>query len=176
MTPLLAWARRLEGPILSTCRKSKRMLQARFMQGSPCLTRWRDRWPKHQNERVRSRARLQGRRKFGGLPDRTLRIELRRDVGATDHMHGDAQLDQFAGQRTVGLLSGADDNVVDAECLRLAVDADVQTGIVDPFVRDAAEHLDALGFQRRAMYPAGGLVEALARPACRALQQPDFTR
>src|SRR6185312_10008334 len=162
MTPLLAWARRLEVPILSTCRKGKRMLQARFMQGSPCLTRWRDRWPKHQNERVRSRARLQGRRKFGGLPDRTLRIELRRDVGATDHVHGDAQLDQFAGQRTVGLLSGADDNVVDAECLRLAV--------------DAAEHLDALGFQRRAMYPAGGLVEALARPSCRALQQPDFTR
>ena len=75
-------------------------------------------------------------------------------------------------QRAVRLLSRADDDVVGGQHLRAAIGADVQAGIVDALVLDAAEHYDVLRLQRQAMHPAGRLVETPAGTTRRSLQQP----
>ena len=77
-----------------------------------------------------------------------------------------------ATQLAPRLLAGADDDRVDVEQLRLAVDADVQTGVVDALVLDAGEHRDAALLEQRAADPAGRLGEAGADLARLALQQP----
>src|SRR5690348_1204371 len=116
------------------------------------------------------------RGQFGRLGDRALGIEFGGDVGAADHVHGSAEGDQLVRQGSIPFLARADDDVVHRERLRSAVDGDMQPGIIDPFVGDAAEHLDAFGLERRAMHPAGGLVEALAWPSGSPLQQPYLAR
>src|SRR6185437_4805176 len=124
-------------------------------------------------ERVRAHgALLQHRSQPCRLAYRALGVEFGGDVRAADEVHRHAECNQFVREGAVGFLPRTDDHVVHAECLRLAVGRDVQTGVVDLFIGDAAEHFHALGLQCRAMHPAGGLVEAFARPAGRALQQP----
>ena len=71
------------------------------------------------------------------------------------------------------LLTCADDDVIDGQDLCLAVDGDVQTGIVNAVVLHTRNHLYVACFERGAVYPAGGFTQAIADFARFALQQMD---
>ena len=60
--------------------------------------------------------------------------------------------------------------------LRLAIDGDVQPGVVDAHVLHSREHRDAAALEQRAADPAGGLGETGADLRVLALQQPQPAR
>src|SRR5689334_15707505 len=83
------------------------------------------------------------------------------------------RLDQIAHR----FLSGTQDHGVtvdDGGPVALVAAADVQSAIVDAFVVDAADLFHPLRLDRRAMYPAGGLTQALAEGRRLPLQQDDI--
>jgi hypothetical protein len=73
-------------------------------------------------------------------------------------------------------LAGADDDVVDRQALRLAIDDDMQAGVVDALVAHPGKHLHATLLEQGATNPAGGPGEAVADLGRLALQQPDLAR
>jgi hypothetical protein len=115
-------------------------------------------------------------RELGRLPDRPLGIEFRRHVGAADHRVRDAGGFQSGEQAALGFLAGAEHHGVHRQQAFLAIDADVQAGIVDLQVLDAAQHVYAALLQQQAARPAGGLGQSLAELGGFALQQPDLAR
>jgi hypothetical protein len=56
------------------------------------------------------------------------------DVRSTDHVRVDAACAQLVVQSAVGLLAGAEDDVVDSEDVLLAVHLVMQAVVVDPVV------------------------------------------
>ena len=64
--------------------------------------------------------------------------------------------------------------MVDIQQLLGAIHADAQALVVHAHVFHPAQHLHALGLQRGAMDPAGGLAQPRAGFARGALQQPDL--
>src|SRR5690606_1776982 len=93
------------------------------------------------------------------LVDGALGVQLRRYIGATDHVHGLAAGLQRGQQFPARLLACADHHVADWQGLLLAIHADAQAGIVHTQVLDSAEHMHALGLERGPMDPAGGLAQ-----------------
>ena len=83
---------------------------------------------------------------------------------------------QLVVQAAHRLLAGADHDVVDLEQPRLAVDGEVQAGVVDPVVRRAADLLDAGLLEHRPVRPARGLAEVLADHRGLALDEVDLAR
>ena len=77
-------------------------------------------------------------------------------------------------QLILGLLSCAQDDMVDLKANTGAVAFDMQPIVVDGDVLHVVQHLDIFLFQLRAMNPPRGLVKTRAQPADAALQQPDF--
>src|SRR3546814_2552958 len=67
-------------------------------------------------------------------------------------------------------------HVIHCEHLLASVDAHAQAVVVHAQVLHAAEHLHALGLERGAVDPAGGLAQSRARATAAALQQPDLAR
>ena len=87
-------------------------------------------------------------------------------------MHFGARLGKLVGQAAIGYLAGAHHHIVDGKHGFPVLDTYMQAGIVDALVLDPTQHLHALGLQRGAMHPAGGLVQSPTRPTLGALQQP----
>jgi hypothetical protein len=73
----------------------------------------------------------------------------------------DAALVELEGEVAPRLLARADHDRVDVQYARLAVDTDVQPGVVDTLVGDAAQHAHAALAQQRAPDPS----VVLARPS-----------
>ena len=116
-------------------------------------------------------------RDLGALRDRAPRVELGGDVGAADQRDRASRLRAAARASSRRGSCPAQTTIVStSSTLRLAVDADVQSGVVDPLVLDAGNHRHAALLEQRAPDPAGGLREALADLARLALQQPDLAR
>src|SRR5690606_30501793 len=110
------------------------------------------------------------------LVDGALGVQLGGDVGAPDQMHLLAGGDQTVVQLAQRLLTGADDDGVHFQQLRLATgNADVQAGVIDLQVLDVVDHLHVLALQAGTVDPAGGLAEAVADLGLFALQQVDLT-
>ena len=109
--------------------------------------------------------RLQHGREPRALVDRALRIEFGGDVGATDQMRRRRRL-RRARRAARGSVPGRRRSrscrpAAAALCRRRAM---CRPRVVDAFVLDAAEHRTPFALAR-AMHPAGGLVEPLARTA-----------
>jgi len=62
----------------------------------------------------------------------------------------------------------------DRQALPLAIDDDVQSGVVDALVGDPREHLHTALLEQGSANPAGGLGQAVADLRRLALQQPDL--
>src|SRR4029078_6984989 len=91
------------------------------------------------------------------LIDRALGVELHRHIRAADQPGTDAHRFERADQIATRLLPRADHDGVDVQRLWLAVDAEMQSGIVDPVVLDPGDHHDAATLEQRAPDPAGRL-------------------
>src|SRR5690606_16966864 len=79
-------------------------------------------------------------------------------------------------QVTAWLLPGAHHDMVHREQLLAAIDAYAQAVVVHAQVRHAAKHAHALGLERGAVDPAGGLAQPRTGAAPAALEQPDLAR
>ncbi|KAG1536684.1 hypothetical protein G6F50_015008 [Rhizopus delemar] len=110
------------------------------------------------------------------LVDGPFRIQIGGHVGAANQLCADAGGLQFGLQCAVRLLPGADHHMVDRQQLLAAFDADAQALVVHAEVLDATQHAYALGFQRGAVDPAGGLAQPRPRFAGAPLQQPQPAR
>ena len=95
-------------------------------------------------------------------------------------MRSDARHGQRVDEVADGLLSRADDHVVDFEEARLTdravvvVETQVESGVVDIVVGCPRDLFDAFHFHACPMYPPGGLAECLALLAALALHQEDL--
>ena len=87
------------------------------------------------------------------------------------HAFGLQRIDQAA----LGLLSGAQDDAVHRQRLRLAIDQHMQSLIIDTLVLHADQELHAASCQFGADGPAGGEPKRFARGGGLALQQRDLS-
>src|SRR6266404_194985 len=125
---------------------------------------------------ARANSRLQRQRDPRPLIDRPLGVELERDICATDQLWLDSRRFEARNQFAARLLPGANHDRIDREQLRLAVDPDVQSGVVDAVVLDAGQHRDAAALEQCAAYPARRFGQARADLLSLALQQPQLPR
>ena len=77
-------------------------------------------------------------------------------------MDGAARRAQRVVQLAQRLLARADHDVVHVEHPGLAVEGQVQAGVVDAFIGHPRMHRDAARLQRRAVDPARGLAQLVA--------------
>ena len=138
---------------------------AAYLLGALISSRGRRRRRGPAARRARSDAGCQ----LGALTDGPLRVELRRDVGASDDVDRDPPGGECRTEVVDRLLPGAEHDGVHVEHLRvrpvLPV-GDVQACVVDALVVDAGVVMDTLGLQGRPMDPAGRLRRAPCRWRC----------
>ena len=73
-------------------------------------------------------------------------------------------------QAPIGLLPGTDDDIVDRQYHGFAVFLDMQAGIIDSDVFNAAPGLYAAHLERRAVNPSGGFSQSCPRFSGAALK------
>ena len=109
------------------------------------------------------------------LVDGALGVEFGSEVGAADQAHRDAG--RLSGALQFALrFRPAQTTMVSTGSVLVAVDGDVQPGVVDAFVAHASDHLHAAFLEQRAAYPAGRFGQSVADLRRLALHQIDLAR